>query len=191
MTTISNIRRQIYKSPKDYIFTTRDFLAFGVRTAVDQALYRLVKRGQLIRVARGVFIKDGAKNPSLEEVAKRKAIAFGRKIRTHCADIAKELKLTAQGNLEPTFATNGRTSAFSFEGKKIHFKSIGSRKWGLGKSRAGGVLRALWYLGKQLCQPELIMKAMLYLNRPDKQEIKTAAALMPAWLTDNLATHWA
>ncbi|MBI4533459.1 MAG: type IV toxin-antitoxin system AbiEi family antitoxin domain-containing protein, partial [Candidatus Melainabacteria bacterium] len=57
MFTSSFIKRHIYRLPLDKIFSTRDFLIYGSRTAVDQTLAKLVKKGMIIRLARGVFVK--------------------------------------------------------------------------------------------------------------------------------------
>jgi hypothetical protein len=190
MDTISNIRRQIFKAPKDHIFTTREFLAFGMRAAVDQALYRLVKRGLLKRIARGVFIKDGSPDPSIEQIAKIKARAFGKTIIKHCGIIAHELKVLTMDNPEAAFATSGRSTSFRVGSLKVNFKQISPRKMKLGDRTCGQALRALWYLGKNLCQPETIMKATRYFTRLDRQQVKVLAPFMPAWLTDNLGCYW-
>ena len=51
-----------------WVCTPRDFLDLGSREAVDQALYRLVKAGQLRRVGHGLYDM-----PRISEVLKRPA----------------------------------------------------------------------------------------------------------------------
>ena len=51
-----------------WVCTPKDFLDLGSREAVDQALYRLVKAGQLRRVGRGLYDM-----PRVGEVLKRPA----------------------------------------------------------------------------------------------------------------------
>src|SRR5271163_787705 len=92
------IRRFVFNFPLDQIFTTRDCLKFGLRNAVHVALFRLVEEGIIIRLARGVFIREGSnlKNIGPWEVAEAKAKAFGKEIAKHGAKIAMELGLTSQ-----------------------------------------------------------------------------------------------
>ena len=51
-----------------WVCTPKDFLDLGSRVAVDQALYRLVKAGQLRRVGHGLYDR-----PRFSEVLKRPA----------------------------------------------------------------------------------------------------------------------
>src|SRR5215472_17318307 len=83
METIHLIRVHITRLQQNAIFTTRDFLCYGTRSAVDTALHRLIKKAMILRIARGVFIKwtmeafRGDNLPNAREVARTKALAFG------------------------------------------------------------------------------------------------------------------
>ena len=57
MYTSAHIRRYIFSLTDNAIFSTREFLNFGKRAAIDKCLSRLVKRGEIIRLARGLFKK--------------------------------------------------------------------------------------------------------------------------------------
>ena len=82
------------------IFTTRDLLHTGWRAAVDKALSRLVAREYIIRLSRGVFIRNDYQviMPSIDKIANVKAAAFGKHILAHGADAARQLGLTDTGN---------------------------------------------------------------------------------------------
>ncbi len=75
MYTATFIRRHIFQLPAGQLFATRHLLAYGSRAAVDQALYRLVRSGVIVRLARGVFVRQeaGAGLPSALQVAAVKA----------------------------------------------------------------------------------------------------------------------
>ncbi len=45
------IREKISNIDIDVLFSTREFLSYGKRAAVDEALYRMVKNGDITRVA--------------------------------------------------------------------------------------------------------------------------------------------
>jgi len=90
--TTHRIKRHLAKLPNGSIFPTRLFLPHGYRAAVDRCLARLVTQGRIVRVTRGVFMKTIPEQnlplPSIEEVARIKARAFGREIFVHGATAA-------------------------------------------------------------------------------------------------------
>ncbi len=56
--------------------SAKELLHLGTRAAVDQALSRLVKRGQLLRAGRGLYVRPvetrfGQRPPSVADVAGR------------------------------------------------------------------------------------------------------------------------
>lgn len=83
--------------PEGLPFSTRLFLQFGKRAIIDQYLYQQVKRGRLVRLARGIFMrKPWAKEipePSVYEIAKIKADAFGKQIFINGVDAGAEFGL--------------------------------------------------------------------------------------------------
>jgi hypothetical protein len=56
-----SIRNHINQLDKNEPFTTREFLNYGQRAAVDQTLSRLVKQGFIVRLAPGVFAREVSK----------------------------------------------------------------------------------------------------------------------------------
>jgi hypothetical protein len=65
------------------LMTTRDVLHLGRRNNIDVTLWRLVKDGKLIRLARGVFSKPSSVDekvclPTPRAVATAKAAAFDK-----------------------------------------------------------------------------------------------------------------
>jgi hypothetical protein len=74
---VGRLAEQILKHarrlPEGAPVAAKGFLHLGNRPAVDQALSRLARRGQLIRAGRGVYLRPvegrfGARPPSVEQV---------------------------------------------------------------------------------------------------------------------------
>jgi hypothetical protein len=188
MWTISQIRRLANKLPKGELFTTRDCLLFGSRAAVDKAISRLVDFGELRRITRGVFCKssDNNRRYSVLEVAAVKARAFGKEIYTHGIDAAHKLKLLAEGNKTPTFATNGCTSMFRYRGVAICLKGVSRRKTHFQDTATGLLIRAVWQLGKRNSSREIVWAAPFSRLRTDRQQLLCAVRLMPSWMREIL-----
>lgn len=200
------IRRHLRTLEIDEPFTTRDLLNYGNRSAIDDCIYRLIQEGTIHRITRGVFVKrrDNGSYPvfTQREVAEIKAGSFGRKLHTHpfkkAKEIALRLGLIKPGQkwigecekLETTYEISGPSSSFMYQGIRIFFKKTTRRKIQLGDSRAGLVMRSLWYNGIRngfaLWGFEAQRKAYQGLYFGDRREIHQSSRLIPAWLSDIL-----
>jgi len=189
MWTINFIRSHLNRIADDTIFSTRDMLCYGTRSAVDSALHRLVKRRTIIRLARGVFVKWSAsvergELPAAKVVAQVKARGFGKEIFAHKVDAAHQLGLVETGNSQPLFATFGRTTSFQFGEKRIIFRHVAPKDAKLGDAFISLMIRALRYIGPHGKLPETVFRLMSRLNKNERQEVALAVALMPSWLSD-------
>lgn len=193
MTTIGKIRQYFSNQRRDAIITSRDLLDFApIRDTIDNAVFRLTQAGEIVRVARGVFIRpDRGRLPTVLEVAKAKAAAFSRTLITHPRDAANELGLSDESvpETEVFFATDGRTSSFRYQNFTIHFKGTSRRKMVLGDSHVGKAIRALCYLGAGRLTWRAIDLATCRLSKTEKEELGSLRRLMPAWLSDVLC-NW-
>ncbi len=185
MWTTTYIRRHIAKLGNRELFVSRDFLAFGTRSAIDNALSMMVRSGEILRVARGVFMKMTIplREPTALEVAKVKALAFGKKIFAHGADAAKELGFSVKGNEEPTFLTSGRTTSFQFGKIRIHLTGVTPRKIYMRKVISGKIVNALWYLNRRNDIADLRAVAV-NLGRRERRNVFQSHPIMPGWLSD-------
>ena len=186
MYTSTFIRRHIFLLPRGTIFSTRELLNYGRRSAVDQCLYRLVKIGRITRLAWGLFMNEcpDFASPSALKVATEKARAFGKQILSDAADAAKLLGLTAFGNKKITYAINGHSSSFKYREIRIHFKGICARKMSLGDGPIGLAIKALWQIGKENCDQYAMAAVTEKFNRPELLQFRQSCHLMPTWMTN-------
>lgn len=177
------IKNHILNLPDQQLFTTRELLSYGRRSAVDKALFKMVRAGTIQRIARGVFAKQFADTSQItaEQVARIKAESFGKKFVIHCADAAHKLGLSSAKNSEFTFAVDGRSSSFKFRGRVVHLKGISARKMRLGDNQAGQLMRATWHMGYASLTN---IRNWPMLVRREKQVLIRSANLIPAWLAD-------
>jgi hypothetical protein len=190
------IRRFIYSLPDGKIFTTRDCIGFGLRSAVDVALHRLVYLGIIIRLARGVFVRadKDLRKIHAREVAEEKAKAFGKEIINHSANEAKEFGLIAGKSARYLFHVNsGQSSSFGFGISKMRFRGTSHRRMRLGESKTGKIARAFWHCGKKAMLEKKKEGMDLRLNRVDREELRKSLRWMPSWLGELLVpdrTRW-
>lgn len=198
MWTTAHIRRNLARMKGYKPFSIRDFLAYGTRAAVDQAFARLLKNGEVIRVARGLYIKGNAPPPSVLEVAIAKAGAFRRIIAIHGSQAALLLRLHEhtnpfQAKREHCFATSGSSSSFRFGNQIIRFIGTSARKLYFADSKPGLAIRSLWYLGQRACSIETASAAIRPFGRSDREHWKLHADIMPEWMHDvfhSITRYW-
>src|SRR5262245_61576495 len=98
------------------VFTSKDFLDLGTREAVDQALSRLARAGQIRRLGRGLYHCPRVNNalgmelaPDADEVARALARKTRSRIVPSGAVAANALGLSTQVPARPVYLTDGRT----------------------------------------------------------------------------------
>ncbi len=182
------IRLHLYRIPSNKPFSTRDFLSYGLRNSIDQALNRMVKNQQLIRLTRGIFIKWATKPnlPSAFDVATTKARAFGKELLIHGAQAAQKFGITADSNKQPIFGAMGRTTAFAFENTKIHLKGISPRDAKLLDSLPGQAIRAIRQMRRKCNVQRDLAFVMSQLGKIDRTILRESAWLMPDWMSNAL-----
>jgi len=183
------IRQMIAAIELNQIFSTRQFLSYGKRAAVDQVFYRLVKSKQIKRVARGLFIKKGSTWPTLEEIAIAKAKAFGRLLVEHSGKIASQLKL-CEAPTKNFFDISGRSSKFNSHGSRIHYQGIANRKMLLDGTELGRSVRAIWKQKRENFDSKCVAALRQALCSFDSSMLPRLSLLMPAWINDQIVPNY-
>ncbi len=192
MMASARIRREIWKKGLNELFCNRDLLVHGSRALVDKVLSTLAKKGDIIRMARGVYCRqlDPRKRPSLAEVVQFKVAAFNRTIRQTVDGAAARLGLTPRGEqASHTFITDSSTSSFAVfaeEGEtRVHIKRASARKMALADGLIDTAIKVLWSLEKPLEQTKLYkVMTKLAMTKDQEQELRRKAKVMPAWVAD-------
>lgn len=195
MTTTKAIRNRINEIGAGEPFTSTAFVTLGSRPAIDQTLSRLVGKGELVRLARGVFVQPkksryvGEVMPEPAKVAQAIASAQGETIQVHGAEAARLLGLTTQMPLQAVFYTTGRNREIKLGNLKLTLKHAAKRKLALSGRPSGLALSALWYLGKEQVSTNTIKTIREKLAPEAFAELKAETPSMPAWMTSTLRRY--
>jgi hypothetical protein len=193
MGAINQIRRFVAQQPAGKPFSTRDLLTFGKRASIDQATYMMVRSGRLIRVARGVFIRNTGFSdvPSIIEIARVKGRAFGKQLVVHGYEAARALELVTKNLATTTFAAVGCTTSFGTIKGRVSLRGACVRDIALGDTKAGLVIRALKIFGRlfgrRSVTVQIFERALYRCIRSERLKIASLAAHMPAWMSDYFA----
>lgn len=189
MSVAMRIEEKIKRLPKGKPIPVRIFRACGSEAAVHSALSRLVKGGELVSLARGVYARPapnrffGSSVPGPHEVAQVIARTTGERLAPHGAEIANQLGLSTQVSVQKAFYTTGRTRSIKVGEGHVHFKHAPRVLVEQADTDAGRVLLALHYFGPKLVTPELLKEAIRYVPAQELLNVEGA----PAWLRERLA----
>ncbi len=201
MFTRAKIFRLISSLPDGQIFTTRELLHLGSRSAVDNALFNMVCEEIIERLAWGVFrlsadfLNKRLPEPTLMEVATAKINAFARSVFTPSFHIfCQENKARPVYDQRNTVSVSiiGHNSSFKrvFKNKKapitVKLLGIAPRKAALAATHDGGILQSFWRLGKGALDPKIKSIALSKLKAPLKKAVTTHSRYLPAWITNNI-----
>lgn len=154
MSTSERVHQKLKRLPKGLPLTLESFKECGSSTSVRKAVSRLNKRGELVRMTKGVYARPKPirhlKNPSLpspESVATVIAKQTREKLAPHGADLARELGLSTHVPMQTAIYTTGRTRKVPVGDSTIAFQKAPTYLIDQQHTEAGRVLLALHYLG--------------------------------------------
>ena len=183
------IMNRVSDQPVQWVCTPKDFLDLGSRQAVDQALSRLVKTGQLRRVGRGLYDKPRFSNilNRLAPVNLNAAIAAvvrrnGIRIMPEGYVAANQLGLTNGVPAKISFVTDGHSKTLKIDGRTVRFRHAGPSvmQWA-GKPSAPVVQALRWFGPNVAADPQVI--SLLSRRLPDhvKRDLLENCRDLPGW----------
>jgi hypothetical protein len=191
MSTAKALRNAIRSIPEGEVFVPRQFLTLSSRASIDQSLTRLTRSGEVVRLARGLYVRPkinkyvGAVTPEPAAIATSVAKAQGAKIQVNGAEAARRLELSTQVPTRPVYYTTGPSREINVGRLRITLKHASSRRFAL-EGLAGLALSALRHVGRAHVTPEIIAHVKQQLPAEEFEALRTAAMAMPAWLSEAL-----
>ena len=176
------------ESPEGILLCPHTLLHLGSRAAVDQALSRLAKSGQLNRVYQGVYVcptetRFGLRPPGVEKVIASLAALWGETIVPCGGASANALGLTTQVPVRSVYLTSGPNRKLRLGELAVELRH--APRWQLvAPSRpAGDAVRALAWLGPQEVERSLKIIGRK-LSVEDLEELAASRATLPAWIAE-------
>lgn len=178
------IRAKVDMATRGSVFSPADFSSLGSRAAVDKVLSRLTARGELRRIARGLY--DRAETwsplPAVDEVARALAGKSGFRLQPCGAYAAKLLGLSEQMPEKLEFLTEGMTRTIWIGGQHIVLRPTTHRNMATAGRISGLVIQALRHLGQPGVDEPVLRHLHSRLTRDEKAVLLTDASFAPAWV---------
>ena len=186
-----SILRHARTHPEGVPLTAKGLLHLGSRAAVDQALSRLARRGELLRVGRGLYALPvegpfGARAPSPHKTVEALAAQRGERIASSGAMAANVLGLTTQVPVTPEYLTSGPSRTLTLGRQRVRLHRSPPWQLVLSGRRSGEVVRALAWLGPERAGAAL-QQIRRSLSTEERRELAGVTAQMPGWLAEPLS----
>ena len=182
---------QAAELPEGALLCPSALLHLGSRAAVDQALSRLARSGQLMRVCQGIYVRPietrfGPRPPAIEKVIESLSKLWGETIVPCGGAAANSLGLTTQVPVRTVFLTHRRNRKLRLGKLTVELRQ--APRWQLAAAHgpAGEVIRALSWLGPD--EVDLGLQSIGdALSDDDFRDLAASRALMPAWMAETVS----
>lgn len=172
--------------------TPATFATLGSRAAVDKALQRMVTKGQLRRLSRGLYDKPridkvlGTLWPSVDDVVN--AVVGKDKLRAQPAGAyaANLLGLSEQVPAKIVFLTDGTSRSVRAGPIQITFKRTSPRNMAATGRLSGLVIQALKSLGPKHITAQRIAHLRKVVPAEERARLLADLELAPAWMQPTL-----
>lgn len=185
------IIRSVSKCGRGAIVFPTNFIRFGENRSVLKALERLVAKGILIRLARGIYCYPkedkvlglGVVYPSYEEIAQSIAQRDKARIAPTGAYAMNILGFTTQVPMNLVFLTDGSPRSIQlFNGHKITFRHTAPKKLAFQNKMAQLITASLQEIGKEHITADHKEQLRKILSPIREEQISADYPLMPAWI---------
>ena len=178
--------------PEGTPLVAKELLHLGSRAAVDQVLSRLVRRGVLLRVGRGIYAlpvesRFGTRAPSTVKMVEGLANQRGETIVSHGAAAANTLGLTTQVPMRAVYLTSGRSRHLKLGAQTVEFRHAPIWQLIFPGLAAGDVVRALAWLGPEKAG-EAILKLRSKLPPSELEKVASARSRLPTWMAQEVSS---
>lgn len=191
MSVAESISNRIKRMPKGRPFVRAVFERAGSRSAVNKALSRMVLRGSLERVARGVYMRPKysqytGKRVRANPISVMEAVvrARGETIQIHGAEAVRRLELSVQMQVLPTYYTSGATREIKIGNAVVRLRHASRQRLQQAGTRIGTALTAFFYLGENGVNEQVAVKIANSLSAEEFK--KLMACKMPKWMRSAL-----
>jgi len=171
-----------------YVFTATDLINVGSRDAVDQALSRNCRAGNIRKVARGIYdlpqqnARIGEVAATSDAIANAIARRDAARLQPTGANAANVLGLCDQVPMKIVYLTDGRSRRAKVGRREIILKHTTPRNMATAGRISGTVIQALRWLGQHHVDDTVINSLKRRLPADAKKQLIEDLRYAPAWI---------
>ena len=189
--TSSRVKRKIYGMGRGWAFSVIEFSAFGSRSAIDVTLHRLLKKGTIRRVTRGIYdyprYSERLKtelSPDMDQVARAIARKFGWRIQASGSAALNLLGLSTQVPSRFLYLSDGPNRTYQIGRQTLAFKHSPLKESSLKLRESGLIVQALRSLGHERITPNVISTIREWLDLEKRSLVLKDSRTVTGWVYD-------
>jgi len=189
--TSSRVKRKIYGMGRGWAFSVIEFSAFGSRSAIDVTLHRLLKKGTIRRVTRGIYdyprYSERLKtelSPDMDQVARAIARKFGWRIQASGSAALNLLGLSTQVPSRFLYLSDGPNRTYQIGRQTLAFKQSPLKESSLKLRESGLIVQALRSLGHERITPNVISTIREWLDLEKRSLVLKDSRTVTGWVYD-------
>lgn len=186
------VYNKIKQNPRGTLFFVDSFAAIGNAKAVNKALERLVKSGELYRVATGIYTRPvidkyiGKVLPGIEEIAKAIAKRDRATIVPTGSYAMYKLGLTPQVPLNVVYYTDTSARKIKIGKQTITFKKASSKNLAFIGETSKLAIQTLRTIGKDQVTDEEVKRILTILKKENPKHLQHDLQIAPVWIRELL-----
>lgn len=186
----SKIISKIKKARRGSLFFTENFSMYGNHNALRKALERLVKSGEIERLAAGIYYRPamstllGKLTPGIENVAIAIAKRDKAKILPTGSYALNRLGLSTQVPMNIVYLTDGSARKIKIGNQSILFKKVSPKSVAVVGEISGLAIQALKEIGKTKVLDKEIKHIQELLKKEKPTRLEHDIRLSPAWIRE-------
>ena len=189
LSVINKVEAKLKYTNKGRVFFISDFRSLGSEVAVRQALQRLVKKGTIIRLTKGIYYypkKDellGTLMPSAEQMAKAIAKRDKARIIPTGSYALYKLGLSNQIPMNVVYLTDGSPRKIQVGKQKITFKKTNPKNLAVKHQLSSLIIQGLKELGQnEITDTDIKQLEEIIKKSNEYKQIRQNMALAPEWI---------
>lgn len=191
MNVQANVLDYIRHQGAGQVYTSKDLLHLGTRAAIDQALSRLAKAGDIQRLSRGLYCLPRTNprlgivvGPDADEIARALARQTGSRIAPSGALAANQLGLSPQVPAKNVYLTDGRSREVHVGNQVFVMKHVAPKELPIGSPLSAAIFQALRYLGTGSIDDDVLTRLRRRLSSKQRRELLKDACYTTGWIGD-------
>lgn len=184
----NQVLHKIRAEKRGTIFFVENFLFAGNAKAVNKALERLADKGEVTRIATGMYVRPkkskllGYVTPSVEEIAAAIAKRDKARIVPTGSFALNALGLSTQVPLKAVYLTDGAARVIKIGKRTIQFKKTTPKNLSAKGPVSKLVIQALKAIGKDKASPDEEKKILELLQKEQPEYLEHDILLAPEWI---------
>ena len=174
---------------RGWVFSQHDFTGMGNRSAIDLALHRLLRKGTIRRVMRGIYnyprfstLLNQELSPDADQTAQSLARKFGWRIQPSGPAAQNLLGLSTQVPARIVYLSDGPDRSYLVGNTSLVFEHTALKEAGFKRPESGLIVQAIKSFGQDRITPEVIAKIRRWLDPKLREKILADTRTATGWI---------